>query len=246
MVSLEHIQKLISECRKLGKDGLDNGTNGLIPELEIDVVPPSAFLGVGNNPAIFVNSKTYKLMRTTHEKWVENKTIVFKSYLLSQPAIKIIGAIVHETGHAFNVAAKIPNTEANACIFEIEVLMRLFQVKSPLLLGCTELDMQSYFKSRLTDYNKCVKDCRCLAEMVQLITHQFKLDEVSISEKENQIPLLSIANKWPGLFAKKQVAPDMDKLLTSPVTITPEVKILFYQLIKERFHSPETEIKFGI
>lgn len=69
---------------------------------------------------------------------------------------------------------------------------------------------------------------------------------MSISEKENQIPLLSISNKWPGLFAKKQVAHDMDKLLTSPVTITPEVKILFYQLIKERFHSPETEIKLGI
>ncbi|HAU1150985.1 TPA: hypothetical protein JBI12_03430 [Legionella pneumophila] len=246
MVSLEHIQKLISECRKLGEDGLDNGTNGLIPELEIDVVPPSEFLGVGNNPAIFVNSKTYKLMHTTHERWVENRTIVFKSYLLLQPAIKIIGAIVHETGHAFNVAAKIPNTEANACIFEIEVLMRLYQVKSPLLLGCTERDVQSYFRSRLTDYNKCVKDSQCLAEMVKLITHQFKLDEVSISEKENQPPLLPISNKWPGLFAKKQTVTNKDKLLTSPVTITPEVKILFYQLIKECFHSPDTARKPGM
>ncbi|HAT1866692.1 hypothetical protein [Legionella pneumophila] len=246
MVSLEHIQKLISECRKLGEGGLDNGTNGLIPELEIDVVPPSEFLGVGNNPAIFVNSKTYKLMRTTHEKWVENRTIVFKSYLLFQPAIKIIGAIVHETGHAFNVAAKIPNTEANACIFEIEVLMRLFEVKSPLLLGCTELDMQSYFKSRLADYGKCLKDCQCLTDMVKLITHQFKLNEASSSEKENLQPLLPISNKWSGLFAKKQTVANKDKLLTSPETITPEVKILFYQLIKEGFHSPDTAIKLSM
>lgn len=48
------------------------------------------------------------------------------------------------------------------------------------------------------------------------------------------------------LICKKQIAPDMDKLLTSPVTITPEVKILFYQLVKEHFHSPETEIKLDI
>lgn len=241
MVSLEHIKDLITQCRMFGKDGLDNGVNGEVPELVIDVVPPEEFLGAGGNPAIFVNSKTYKLMRTHHENWVENRTIVFKSCFLYQPVINIIGAIIHETGHAFNVAAKIPNTETNAYIFEIEVLLRLYQTKSPLLCGCTEKDLQSYFKSRLPYYNKSITNSEFLAGQVKLITEQFKLDEVPLSEKGNKKrPLFFILNQGPTLFAKNQVVVKEKEPLMPKVVFTPELKLIFYKLIHEHFNSTET------
>lgn len=241
MVSLEHIKELITQCRKFGKDGLDNGINGEVPELVIDVVSPEEFLGAGGNPAIFVNSKTYKLMRTHHENWVENRTIAFKSCFLFQPVINIIGAIIHETGHAFNVAAKIPNTETNAYIFEIEMLLRLYQTKSPLLCGCTEKDLQSYFKSRLPYYNKGVTDSEFLNGLVKLITFRFNLNEVSLPEKQNKEKLFYfIPNKGPTLFAKNQIVEKEKEPLMPKVVFTPELKLIFYKLIHEHFNSTET------
>ncbi len=35
-----------------------------------------------------------------------------------------IGVIVHETGHAYNIAAGLVNTEANAQAFEIKTLLK--------------------------------------------------------------------------------------------------------------------------
>lgn len=83
-----------------------------------------------------------------------NQTIALKTNFLNQKTVDIIGAIIHETGHAFNVSAKIANTEANAYIYEIEVLTKLLETKSPLLFGSTYEDLQSYFNERLPFYNR--------------------------------------------------------------------------------------------
>lgn len=107
MLTSEHIQQIIKECRTIGNNGLDNGTHASIPELNIDIVsPPFDFLGVSGNPAIFINQHTFKYLGSLHERWVLNKTIALKISLLQESPIRVIGAIIHETGHAFNVAAQ--------------------------------------------------------------------------------------------------------------------------------------------
>lgn len=178
MVTKYHIWLLIEECRELGSSGLNNGIKASIPKLELDVVhPPKDFLGVHGNPAIFVNEKTYKLWGAHHEDWIQNKTIAIKESFLKKSPIEIIGAIIHETGHAFNVAAKIKNTEANAYIYEIEVMRKLLETNSPLLLGCSYDDLQLYFKSRLPFYKQGVPGNEYLAKLVADIKSQFKLEE---------------------------------------------------------------------
>jgi hypothetical protein len=45
-------------------------------EITVDfLVPPSDFLGVHNNPAIFINSSTYKYLQRFHKNWIVNRTI---------------------------------------------------------------------------------------------------------------------------------------------------------------------------
>ncbi|TAL62816.1 MAG: hypothetical protein EPN84_05935, partial [Legionella sp.] len=155
MLTKYHIRLLIEGCRELSWIGLDNGTKASIPELEIDIlVPPNDFLGVKGNPAIFINENTFRLLGALHEDWVLNKTIALKENFLLKPPMEIIGAILHETGHAFNVAAQIENTEGNAYVFEIEIIRKLLEEKSPLLFGCTGGDVKAYFENRLPFYKK--------------------------------------------------------------------------------------------
>lgn len=180
MFTKYHIRLIIEGCRDLGNNGLNNGTKGFIPELEIDVLsPPHDFLGVAGNPAIFVNEHTYKLLGAQHKEWVLNQTIVLKESFLKTTPIHIIGAIVHETGHAFNVAAQIENNEANAYIYEIEVLRKLLETQSPLLFGCTQKDLKSYFANRLPLYKHSTHHNEYLAQLVEETKQQFQLEQPS-------------------------------------------------------------------
>lgn len=232
MLGIEQIQQLIQECRELGEEGLNNGLKATIPDLIIDIVsPPSDFLGVNGNPAIFVNQKTYNLLGGLHPDWVVNRTIAIKKSFLSQTPIDVIGAIIHETGHAFNVAAKIPNSETNSYIFELEVLLKLLQLKVPLISRCSEKDDQSFFKSRLPYYTIGISSSDYLQSLVKYVKTLFKLEHTTMSAKEIKETLLSqLIKERTTLFATKPGDTDSD----SKSTINPSwtIKMLLLQLLK--------------
>lgn len=182
MLTKRDVAEIVDGCRKAAEIGLENGCHASIDELVIDFVsPPHDFLGVGDNPAIFVNSHTYKLLGHAHETWKENNTIAVKEHFLQRATIDIIGILVHETGHAFNVAAKIPNTETNAYIFEIEVLARWYQTKDDLLYDCTKSSLQSYLEDRLPFYRKNSKDSDCLAALIEKIERRTLLKQIEVA-----------------------------------------------------------------
>lgn len=197
MLTKKDVAEIIDGCRKTAKVGLGNGCQATIDELVIDFLsPPNDFLGVGNNPAIFVNSHTYRLLGHVHETWEENKTIAVKEHFLQNTTINIIGILVHETGHAFNVAAKIPNTETNAYIFEIEVLAHWYRTKNDLLHDCTKSSLQSYLEDRLPFYRKNSKDSDYLAGLVHKIeqgTLLKQIDAVSAPARDEETHSFSIA-----------------------------------------------------
>lgn len=203
MLTIYHIRLLIDVCRQMSFEGLLNNERVIIPPLEIDIVLPNEFLGVNNNPAIFVNSGTYKQLKKFHSTWVENRTLVFKKTFLKEDAINIIGAVIHETGHAFNVAAHLPNTEENAYIYEIEVMRKLFATQSPLLFGCSFTDIQSYFKHRLTYYCINRQTNTELNDLIESIINEFQLEEEQ--QDSPPPPILKSPsfknNNWPGLFS---------------------------------------------
>ncbi|KGP64097.1 hypothetical protein EP47_08095 [Legionella norrlandica] len=203
MLTSYHIRLLIEECRNIGWSGL-NGVTASIPQLQIDILkPPYDFLGVRGNPAVFVNKDTYALLGHHHKDWDINRTIAFKKNFFEQNTIDIIGTTVHEAGHAFNVAAKIANTEANAYIYEIEVMRKLLETKSPLLFGCTFSDVQSFFKRRLPYYNKGISD-KYLASLVKSIKEEFKLEEEAPLTEQKDSKNTSIFVTGITLFKKKQ------------------------------------------
>lgn len=177
MLTIYHIRLLIDECRELSRLGVLNDNRVVIPHLDIDLVLLGEFIGAQDNPAIFVNSMTFKRLSKFHSNWVENGTLVFQKSFLQKAPIDIIGAVVHETGHAFNVAAKIPNTESNAYIYEIELLRKLLKSKSPSLLDCSLADVTSYFQRRLTYYAKDSSNSPELCALIAEITTEFELQE---------------------------------------------------------------------
>jgi hypothetical protein len=184
MMTLYHIELLLRECDQMAKKGLNNGVyTPSMPKIKVDIVSPQTFLGAHGNPAIFVNKDTYKLLGSEYKHWDKDSTIAIKgNFLKSSPRINVIGAIIHETGHAFNVAAEIPNTEANAYIYEIEVMCKLLATQSPLLFGCTSKEVQSFFQSRLGYYKIGANRNEYLASLVEAIKLQFELKEkVSLS-----------------------------------------------------------------
>lgn len=195
MLTLENIKTLIEKCREISVTGLGNGTNATLPELEVDIVnSPNDFLGANNNPAVFVNQKTFNLLKSLHTNWIANRTIAIKDSYLQQEHMDVIGAIIHETGHAFNTAAGIANTETNAYIFEIEILLKLLQIQSPLLFNCSEPDLKKYFKRRLPLYELMVQPNAWLSDLISYIKDKFQLAEtvksqpvVRISTFEKQI-----------------------------------------------------------
>lgn len=183
----EHIEHIINQCREVGEAGLENGTHASFPTLYIDVVtPPLDFLGVNSNPAIFINKETFKLLGAMHSNWIENRTIALKDSLLNKDPIEIIGAIVHETGHAFNVAANIENSEANAYIFEIEVLLRLFKTNKLSEFDCSALDLRCYFSSRLSYYHAGAHHNPYLENTIEKIKTEFKIEHKALSSEQKK------------------------------------------------------------
>ena len=177
MITVNDIKQLIIDCQIMGKWGLDNGTSADIPDLILDVLkPPCNFLGTPTNSAIFINHITYRQLSNKHPNWVLNKTIAIKPTLLKQSDLDIIGTIIHEVGHAFNVAASIPNTENNAYIFEIEVLLKLFKGENNLLNNCSIQNLKDYFQSRLPNYKLGITSNDYLAKLVYSLNQQFNLD----------------------------------------------------------------------
>lgn len=182
MLAKLHLKQIVTVCRQLGEHGLNNGVKATIPPLEIDILkPPNDFLGVVDNPALFINKETFKLLSAFHKNWVVNQTIVLKDRFLMRESIDVIGAIIHETGHAFNVAAKIPNSEANAYIFEIEVMLKLLETESPILFGNSEKEVRSFFEKRLSYYYKSILGNAYLADLVKTIQAQFKIEPRTLS-----------------------------------------------------------------
>ncbi len=221
MLTKIDIQTLINECRKMGSQGLGNGNRAIIQELTVDfLIPPTDFLGVGSNPAIFVNQDTYNLLGKYHSAWQVNKTIAVKERFLEKNPTMVIGIIIHEAGHAFNVAANITNSEANAYIFEIEVISLWFKTKNPLLVDCSRADLQAFFESRLSYYRIETKHCEYLAELVKAIEINKILDpsNMTINETKNLsgasrfvIPTPRLLDSNPRLFFTS---------VTSPLTAT--------------------------
>lgn len=205
MITSYHIRLLIEECRGIGRLGLDNGISAFIPQLELDILkPPLDFIGVHNNPAIFVNKETYKLLGRLHRNWVENKTIVVKKSFLNEAAIDVLGAIIHETGHAFNVAANIENNEANAYIYEIEVMRKLYEAKSALLLGCSFADIQSFFKRRLAFYQLETSKSEHLTHLVDSIKDEYRLENETLVQNSSSETSSLLTNGNMSLFSLKQ------------------------------------------
>lgn len=187
MLTCEHIEQIIDQCREAGEIGLNNGIHATFPTLNVDVVtPPLDFLGANSNPAIFINKDTFKLLGSLHSNWIENRTIALKDSLLNKDPIDIIGAIVHESGHAFNVAAGIENTEANAYIFEIEVLHHLFRANKLSIFNCSALDLRCYFTSRMPYYLTGAHHNPYLIDLIQTIKSEFKMEHKELSSGERR------------------------------------------------------------
>lgn len=188
MLTCEHIEQIIDQCREAGEIGLNNGIHVSFPTLYVDVVtPPLDFLGVNSNPAIFINKETFKLLGSMHSNWIENRTIALKDSLLNKDPIEVIGAVVHETGHAFNVAAGIENSEANAYIFEIEVLHHLFHTDKLSAFDCSALDLRCYFTSRMPYYMTGAHHNPYLTDLIASIKTEFNIEQKKISSGERRI-----------------------------------------------------------
>ncbi|KTC87503.1 MULTISPECIES: hypothetical protein [Legionella] len=177
MLTREQIREIIEECRRIGVSGLENGRRATIPFIKIDILRSNLnFTGALGNSAIFINKNTYNMLSQYHSGWVANKTIAIKESLLLKPTIDIIGTIVHETGHAFNVAAKIANSEGNAYIFEIEVILKLLESGKLLSFDCDRQEVERYFQSRLTNYHMDTRNTY-LATLVGQIVEEFGLQD---------------------------------------------------------------------
>ncbi|KTD62638.1 hypothetical protein Lsan_1775 [Legionella santicrucis] len=201
-MSDEEMKRILLYCQILGFEGLKNGTYAIIPPLEINFPKPNSFIGVKGNPAIFVTEVTYKKLKQFHEDWVPNITIAVSHAYLIEPkrsAIDIIGMLVHEAGHAFNVYGKLKNNEANAYVFEIETMLKLLKMNIlPMQFGLYKEDLQSYFKSRMEQYNQAIPNNPYLKTLVEEITNDF-----SLGTKNNKFdPLVTVRLKL-GFFNNK-------------------------------------------
>lgn len=166
------LSRVLRYCRIKAIIGLNNGTNAFVPHLSIAYVKESDFIGTGSNPAIFVTQRTYKQLGRFHPLWEPNITIVLKEKFAKEHSkVEVVGALVHETGHAFNVYSGQKNSETNAYIFEIETLLWMYK-RGALqeLYAIGKEDMRDYFLSRMAYYQTGVetnKDLRALVNKVE-------------------------------------------------------------------------------
>lgn len=189
------MKRILIYCQVLGFEGLKNGNSAIIPELKINLPKRNSFIGVQGNPAIFVSDVTYKKLKRFHADWVPNVTIAISSAYLfkSRPSyIDIIGVLVHEAGHAFNVYAKIANNEANAYVFEIETMFKLFKMRVlKRQFGLSKEDLGSYFQSRMDQYTLETHNNPDLKQLVDEMTNIFGLqnNQATTSEQPTKIQI---------------------------------------------------------
>lgn len=184
------MKRVLLYCRVLGFEGLRNGNSAVIPELQIDLFEKNAFIGVKGNPAIFVSETTYKKLKRFHEDWIPNITIAISLPYVLEPKrnnVDVVGVLTHEAGHAFNVYAKIPNTEANAYVFEIEAMLKLFAMSVlSRQFNLSKIDLKTYFQSRLEQYCLETNNNQYLSDLVDYITDSFELKKMHF-ESEVQV-----------------------------------------------------------
>ncbi len=202
-MTYEEMKRILIYCQILGFEGLNNGNSAIIPELAINLPKQNSFIGTQGNPAIFVSELTYKKLKQFHKDWIPNITIAISTtYLFNHQTsyIDIIGVLVHEAGHAFNVYAKIPNTETNAYVFEIETLMKLFKMSVlKRQFGITKEDVGAYFESRMAQYTLDTSNNLYLKILVNEITRFFELNS---QRNKSELPIKTPVN--PSFF--KQVS----------------------------------------
>ncbi|MCP3968021.1 MAG: hypothetical protein GY750_06120 [Lentisphaerae bacterium] len=116
----EHlINDIIEICSIEGTRGVVTGRTSM-RKIKIVVHCNDCFLGAEGNPAIFISSKTYRLLSIQGQassEWQPVFTIACNSKALNLSILTFVGILIHETGHAFNVAAGIYNSEANRLYF---------------------------------------------------------------------------------------------------------------------------------
>ena len=174
MQSTEELDRIVRFSRSFAQNGLESGQATDIPLLKIDIVGSGSFLGVGGNPAIFVTQVTYNKLKRIHPDWQPNLTIAIKpSFIQTAKVIHVIGALIHETGHAFNVYSGIKNTETNAYIFEIEAMLKLSNdVTLRDHYDLKDSDFKNYFRSRMQYYQLSKKN-KELNNLVDQINKNF-------------------------------------------------------------------------
>jgi len=187
------MKRILIYCQVLGFEGLNNGNSAIIPELTINLPKHNSFIGVQGNPAIFVSDLTYKKLKRFHKDWIPNVTIAISTAYLFNPRtsyIDIIGVLIHEAGHAFNVYAKIANNEANAYVFEIETMFKLFKMRVlKRQFGISKEDVGAYFQSRMDQYKLETHNNVYLKLLVDEVTNIFELQNNQVVKSEPPIKI---------------------------------------------------------
>jgi len=186
ILNKDDLTKLIEFCKDNAKKGI-----GWLCEKSVDLSDliidfdenkeRQSFLGK-LNPAICINNKTYrygKMQLGDNIPWSVNKTILLSNELflpnwkLSFKLIDITGIVIHETGHAYNSAANIPNTEANAYLFEIFLLMKIYTENINIIGVFSRDDFTEYFQSRMSHYQKDFSGNEKLKQVVEILNKTF-------------------------------------------------------------------------
>lgn len=148
------IQEIISACRSFAAI-----QDVVLPPIDIDRSKIARTLSE-NAVAVLTNASSNMAakviahanqMDTPH--WEAGRVICISDAIVNASAdsMQAIGVIVHEMGHAFNIAARKPNTEANAQVFEIEMLLHyLDKDKDNDVMAPEALD--AFFTRRIPRY----------------------------------------------------------------------------------------------
>ena len=194
MPTIKDAQSILETCKAFATErGLKSGLKADIDGVELDfVTPPNDFLGVHSNPAIFVNEDTYKFLHKHHPTWKLNQTIAVKADVLSDLSkMNLIGIIAHEAGHAFHVAAEEANTEQNAYIFEVEILLHWFDTNHPIMKDVSQQELLDYFESRKPYYKAGIGLHETVDEIEVTIYLPLKEPVTLSADKKTTKPLFS-------------------------------------------------------
>jgi hypothetical protein len=152
------IQEIITACRTLAaREGV------ALPPITIDTSKIARTLS--EKAVAFLTNKSSKMAarmiaranNMEEPNWDAGKVICISDTIITARgnSMQAIGVIVHEMGHAYNIAANLPNTEANAQVFEIEVLLH-FRHQNPEVIpgdhAYSDEALDLFFKERIVKY----------------------------------------------------------------------------------------------